>query len=112
MKTQLHPGARWLFRLRGYFGAFMLMLQIANAVVKQVLGRGLPLIVNAQLARLLGMWLGPIGWAITAVTTLFTVGSPAFRVTVPCVIYIATLRGLVTMREAGFKPEDMPPSQA
>jgi len=26
MKTQLHPGARWLFRLRGYFGAFMLMI--------------------------------------------------------------------------------------
>ncbi|MDP3027789.1 MAG: PH domain-containing protein [Nanoarchaeota archaeon] len=25
MKTQLHPGARWLFRLKGYFGAIFLM---------------------------------------------------------------------------------------
>ncbi len=26
MKTQLHPGARWLFRFRGYFGAIILMM--------------------------------------------------------------------------------------
>ncbi len=28
MKTQLHPGARWLFRIRGYFGAILLMFFI------------------------------------------------------------------------------------
>lgn len=26
MKTQLHPGARWLFRFRGYFGAIIFMV--------------------------------------------------------------------------------------
>lgn len=26
MKTQLHPGARWLFRFRGYFGAIVFMM--------------------------------------------------------------------------------------
>jgi hypothetical protein len=36
--------------------------------------------------------LGPIGWAVTALWTLADLASPAYRVTVPCVVQIAYIR--------------------
>lgn len=35
---------------------------------------------------------GPIGWAITAAWTLIDAGGTAYRVTIPAVIQIASLR--------------------
>ncbi|NPT41003.1 hypothetical protein GNZ12_06655 [Paraburkholderia sp. 1N] len=76
----------------GGFATYKLALIVANAVSKALLGRGLPLVVNATVARTIGVLLGPIGWVVTGVWTLADMASPAYRVTVPCVIQIAYMR--------------------
>lgn len=74
------------------FGAFKLAAVVANAVAKAILGRGLAFGATAGLMRSISVFAGPIGWAITAIWTAFDLGSPAYRVTVPCVIQIAYMR--------------------
>lgn len=76
----------------GGFATYKLALVVANAVSKALLGRGLPLAVNAAATRTIGIVLGPIGWVVTGVWTLADMASPAYRVTVPCVIQIAYMR--------------------
>ena len=74
------------------FGAFKLAAVVANAVAKAILGHGLAFGATAGLMRGISVFAGPIGWAITAIWTAFDLGSPAYRVTVPCVIQIAYMR--------------------
>ena len=74
------------------FGAYKLAAVVANAVAKAILGRGLAFGATAGLMRGISVFTGPIGWAITAIWTVFDLGSPAYRVTVPCVIQIAYMR--------------------
>ena len=74
------------------FGAFKLAAVVADAVAKAILGRGLAFGTTAGLMRSISVFAGPIGWTITAVWTAFDLGSPAYRVTVPCVIQIAYMR--------------------
>ncbi|MDF8362978.1 ubiquinol-cytochrome C chaperone family protein [Achromobacter anxifer] len=74
------------------FGAFKLAAVVANAIAKAILGRGLAFGTTAGLMRGISVFAGPIGWAITAIWTLFDLGSPAYRVTVPCVVQIAYMR--------------------
>ncbi|MYM71623.1 hypothetical protein GTP56_05355 [Duganella sp. FT134W] len=76
----------------GGFATYKLALVVANAVSKAILGRGLPLVVNAAAARTIGIVLGPIGWVVTGVWTLADMASPAYRVTVPCVVQISYMR--------------------
>jgi uncharacterized protein YaaW (UPF0174 family) len=76
----------------GGFATYKLSLVVANAVSKALLGRGLPLAVNATVARTVGVVLGPIGWVVTGLWTLADMASPAYRVTVPCVVQIAYMR--------------------
>jgi uncharacterized protein YaaW (UPF0174 family) len=76
----------------GGFATYKLSLIVANAVSKALLGRGLPFAANATLARTIGMLLGPIGWVVTGAWTLADMASPAYRVTVPCVIQLAYMR--------------------
>lgn len=76
----------------GGFATYKLALVVANGVSKALLGRGLPLVVNAAAARTVGIVLGPIGWVVTGVWTLADMASPAYRVTVPCVVQIAYMR--------------------
>ncbi|GAB3129761.1 YaaW family protein [Novispirillum itersonii] len=65
---------------------------VANAVAKQLLGKGLTFAANAALTRTIGVLAGPIGWIITGLWTAIDLAGPAYRVTVPCVIHIAYLR--------------------
>ena len=74
------------------FGTNKLAAVVANAVAKAILGRGLSFGATAGLMRGIGAFAGPIGWAITAIWTVFDLGSPAYRVTVPSVIQIAYMR--------------------
>lgn len=93
--SMLGPGASAALLAAGRAGGFAtykLALIVANAVSKALLGRGLPLAVNATLSRTIGVLLGPIGWVVTGVWTLADMASPAYRVTVPCVIQIAYMR--------------------
>jgi uncharacterized protein YaaW (UPF0174 family) len=76
----------------GGFAAFQVAAIAANAVSNFVLGRGLSLAANAGLMRFLGVIGGPIGIAISAVLAVPMVSGPAYRVTVPAVIYVAYLR--------------------
>jgi uncharacterized protein YaaW (UPF0174 family) len=74
------------------FGAYKLAAVVANAVAKALLGRGLAFGATAGLMRGISVFTGPIGWAITAIWTVFDLSSPAYRVTLPCVIQIAYMR--------------------
>lgn len=80
------------------FGAYKLAAVVANAVAKAILGRGLAFGATAGLMRGISVFTGPIGWAITAIWTVFDLGSPAYRVTVPCVIQIAYMRQKAAFR--------------
>lgn len=89
------PGALGLVVQTARFGGFTtfkLASMVANAVAKALLGKGLTITANAALMRGLGIAIGPIGWAITAIWTLADLSSPAYRVTMPAVVQIAYMR--------------------
>ena len=87
--------AQVLLRNSG-FAAYKWALIVVNGVVsgigKQVIGRGLSLGANAAITRGLGVALGPVGLALTAAWTAYDLAGPAYRVTVPSVLYVAALR--------------------
>ncbi len=74
------------------FAAYQMATIVANAVAKQLLGRGLTIAANATLTRTIGMFAGPIGWALTGLWTIIIIAGPAYRVTIPAVIQVAYLR--------------------
>ncbi|MFM0327943.1 zinc ribbon domain-containing protein [Caballeronia glebae] len=74
------------------FSIYKIALIVANALAKSLVGRGLTLGTNAAITRGLGIALGPIGWAVTGLWSIADLASPAYRVTVPCVIQIAYMR--------------------
>lgn len=74
------------------FGAFKATAIVANASVHAFLGRGLVMGAYGGAIRGLGVLAGPVAWAITAIWTAFDLASPAYRVTVPCVIQVAYMR--------------------
>ena len=77
------------------FGGFLpykIALIVANAVAKALIGRGLSLVANAALTRLMGAFAGPIGWTLSAAWLLADIAGPAYRITVPAVIMVAYLR--------------------
>lgn len=80
-----------LFRAGG-FASYQIAVVIANTVANFILGRGLSLAANAALTKALSILAGPIGWAITALWTIFDLAGPAYRVTIPAVIFIASTR--------------------
>jgi uncharacterized protein YaaW (UPF0174 family) len=81
------------------FTAYKVALIVANAVAKAILGRGLPLVVNAALVRAISILAGPIGWAIAALWTLIDIAGPAYRVTIPSVIHVAYMRAKMNAKE-------------
>lgn len=76
----------------GGFASYKIALIVANAVAKQMLGRGLTLAANATLTRTIGVFAGPLGWAFTALWMAWDFAGPAYRVTIPAVIQVAYLR--------------------
>lgn len=74
------------------FSQYRLAAILAGATTTALLGRGLSAGATAGLSRSLPALVGPIGWAIAALWTAFDLASPAYRVTVPCVIHIAYMR--------------------
>ena len=76
----------------GGFASYKLMLIVVNAVVKGAIGRGLPFVANTALLRVMGFATGPVGWALTTLLAAFQFASPSYRVTIPCVAYVAMLR--------------------
>lgn len=78
----------------GGFTTFKLMLIIVNTIAKIIMGKGFTFLGNMILVKTLSLLMGPIGWILTGVWTMFDIAAPAYRVTVPAVIYIAALRGM------------------
>lgn len=77
----------------GGFAAYRLAANIANAVAISVVGSGLPFAAKVVIGRGLGNIAGPIGLVLTALfTVVYDIAGPAYRITVPAVIYIAALR--------------------
>lgn len=78
-------------RLAG-FATYRMAVIVANGISKALLGKGLTLAANAGLTRVIALATGPIGWVITGLWTIADLASPAYRVTVPCVIQVAYMR--------------------
>lgn len=76
----------------GGFGTYKMALIVANGITRALLERGLTPAINAGLTRTLSLVIGPIGWIITGLWTVADLASPAYRVTVPCVIQVAYMR--------------------
>ncbi|HAZ75049.1 MAG TPA: DUF3944 domain-containing protein [Enterobacteriaceae bacterium] len=83
----------------GGFMSYQVAMIVANAVAKALLGRGLALAANAGLARIIGIFAGPVGIAITALLTIPAISGPAFRVTLPAVVQIAAMRQQLLKKE-------------
>ena len=84
----------------GGFKTYQIILIVVNAVWKSIFGHGLALATNAAVARYVSIFLGPIGWVITGIWTAVDIAGPAYRVTVPSVIYVAYLRQLAAQKAA------------
>lgn len=76
----------------GGFMSYQIALIVANAVAKQVLGRGLSIAANVGLTRAMSVFAGPIGWFIMGLWTATDIAGPAYRITIPAVIQVAFLR--------------------
>lgn len=74
------------------FGTYRLSVIVANAVVKQLTGKGISLVGNQVLTKSISALSGPVGWAITSLWTIYDIAGPAYRVTIPAVLEIAYLR--------------------
>lgn len=77
---------------KGGFASYKIAVIVANAVARALFGRGLSLTANAMLTRCIGIFAGPIGWAVTIAWTALDIAGPAYRVTIPAVIQIAYMR--------------------
>lgn len=76
----------------GGFATYKMALFVANSIAKALLGKGLTIATNAGLTKALSVMLGPVGWVITGLWTVADLASPAYRVTVPCIVQIAYMR--------------------
>ncbi|VVO95237.1 hypothetical protein PS903_02492 [Pseudomonas fluorescens] len=76
----------------GGFATYKLAAIVANAIAKALIGKGLTFAATGQMMRTISVAIGPIGWAITALWTAADLASPAYRVTVPCVVQLAYMR--------------------
>ena len=90
-----------LIRLGG-FRSYILAVQITNAAFIALFGRGLAFAANAGMMRLMGVFVGPVGWLVTILWTVIDLSGPAYRVTIPIVLYVATLRMKFKIKRSGF----------
>ncbi|QEF35796.1 DUF3944 domain-containing protein [Helicobacter pylori] len=73
--------------------SYALAVSVADAMVRQTLGHGLSSVVGkVVLKKTLGILAGPIGWVITGALVSVNLAGPAYRVTVPACVLVATLR--------------------
>ncbi|WQV34292.1 DUF3944 domain-containing protein [Helicobacter pylori] len=87
--------------------SYALAVSVADAMVRQTLGHGLSSVVGkVALKKTLGVLAGPIGWVITGALVSINLAGPAYRVTVPACVLVATLRKkLKAEQEARLKAE-------
>lgn len=90
---------------KSYQVALKITLNVASAFAKHILKKKLSLEIMQIVAKFttkgLKIFAGPIGWTVTTIWTVLDVASPAYRVTVPCVVHIAILRQLHLVKDKG-----------
>ena len=97
-KLKLSAGsviAQQLLRSGGfstYKWAIWLVHKTIGEVSKVVVGKGLPFAASQIVARATHLLIGPVGVALSSAWTVYDLHGPAYRVTVPSVLYIAMLR--------------------
>jgi uncharacterized protein YaaW (UPF0174 family) len=74
------------------FKAYQLLTKIIYTIGTEILGKTVPWIVYQTSTKWLGAFAGPLGLILTASWTIIDVAGPAYRVTIPATIYIASLR--------------------
>ncbi len=83
---------------------------IVNAISKALFKVGLPLAWNAILQRFAGILFGPLGWFITAITTIPNIAAiinpRQFDRYIPVIVYIYTLRHQDDIQFINDLPED------
>lgn len=82
---------------KGGFASYQLLVIVANAVARQVLGHGLKFATNAALTKLMSIFAGPIGWIVTGAWTAVDIAGPAYRITIPVCIQVAYMRYKIQM---------------
>ncbi len=81
-----------LLKQFGGFATYRFALIASNFVARSLLGSGLTLATNAALTRVIAGLLGPVGWITSGAWLAIDLAGPAFRKTVPAVLYVAMLR--------------------
>jgi uncharacterized protein YaaW (UPF0174 family) len=76
----------------GGFATYKLATIVANAIARALLGKGLAFGATAPLMQSISVLIGPVGWVATALWTAYDLASPAYRVTVPCIVQLAYIR--------------------
>lgn len=85
---------------------------VASSTMSHFVGRGVAVASTTALGRTVGVMAGPIGWAITGLWTAYDLASPAYRVTVPCVIQIGYMRQKLLQGTACPSCGTVPPTGA
>lgn len=65
---------------------------VTTSIADMLLGRWITMMSLGTVGRYLGMAAGPIGWAALAGWTISDIASPAYRVMIPAVIMVASMR--------------------
>ena len=65
---------------------------ITSRIASMLLGRWITIMGMSTVGRYLGMVVGPIGWTALAGWTISDIASPAYRVIIPAVIMVASMR--------------------
>ena len=74
------------------FKAYQLLMKIIYTIGTKILGKTVPWIVYQSSAKWLSAFAGPLGLILTAGWTIIDIAGPAYRITIPATIYIASLR--------------------
>ena len=85
---------QFLIRKGGGALASKIALYTVNMVSRMMLRHGLRFVGRNTLGKVASVFSGPFGWALTAGWTAYDLSSPAYRVTIPCVIQIAYMRSV------------------
>lgn len=74
---------------------------VTSRIASMLLGRWIGMMGMSTVGRYLGMAAGPIGWTLLAGWTISDIASPAYRVMIPAVIMVASMR----FRQNVFLPQ-------
>lgn len=82
----------------GILPPYQIFNVIANAIGRQLLGQGIIFMGSIALTRVIGAIANPIGWFLAGTWALIDIAGPAYRITIPAVVFIASFRQRIYMQ--------------